>query len=134
MHILPQQMFGKSTFGLSMSLLKWFPIRLVDKFLLLMSHLMLGDTSQFGINRPKVGPLELKNSYGKTPVLDVGTLAQIKSGKIKVRFSPFPIKSKRVFIFFCFLVIINQVCLFSFKVYIDLKEKENYYFRLIHCL
>ncbi|XP_019446326.1 PREDICTED: indole-3-pyruvate monooxygenase YUCCA2-like [Lupinus angustifolius] len=83
-HILPQQMLGKSTFGLSMSLLKWFPIRFVDKFLVLMSHVMLGDTAQFGINRPKFGPLELKNLYGKTPVLDVGTVAQIKSGKIKV--------------------------------------------------
>ncbi|KAK7380004.1 hypothetical protein VNO78_32328 [Psophocarpus tetragonolobus] len=83
-HILPQQMLGKSTFGLSMFLLKWFPIRLVDQFLLLMSHLMLGDTDQFGLRRPKLGPLELKNLYGKTPVLDVGTLAQIKNGKIKV--------------------------------------------------
>ncbi|KAL2342521.1 hypothetical protein Fmac_003806 [Flemingia macrophylla] len=83
-HILPQQMFGKSTFSLSMSLLKWFPIRLVDKFLLLMSHLILGDTARFGLNRPQIGPLEFKNLYGKTPVLDVGTLAHIKGGKIKV--------------------------------------------------
>ncbi|KAG4992066.1 hypothetical protein AAZX31_09G173200 [Glycine max] len=83
-HILPQQMLGKSTFGLSMFLLKWFPIRFVDQFLLLMSHLMLGDTAQFGLRRPKLGPLELKNLYGKTPVLDVGTLTQIKNGKIKV--------------------------------------------------
>ncbi|KAI9119279.1 hypothetical protein K1719_009954 [Acacia pycnantha] len=83
-HILPQQMFGKSTFGLSMCLLKWFPIRLVDRFLLLMSRLMLGDTAQYGLNRPKVGPLELKNLNGKTPVLDVGTLSQIKCGNIKV--------------------------------------------------
>lgn len=77
-------MFGNSTFGLSMCLLKWFPVRVVDQFLLLMSHLMLGDTAQFGLHRPKLGPLQLKNLNGKTPVLDVGTLAQIKSGKIKV--------------------------------------------------
>ncbi|KAF7813829.1 indole-3-pyruvate monooxygenase YUCCA2-like [Senna tora] len=69
-HILPQEMFGKSTFGLSMCLLKWFPIGFVDQFLILMSHLMLGDTSQFGIHRPKLGPLQFKNLYGKTPVLD----------------------------------------------------------------
>ncbi|KAJ1381584.1 hypothetical protein SESBI_45006 [Sesbania bispinosa] len=77
-------MFGKSTFGLSMWLLKWFPIRFVDQYLLLMSDLMLGDTAQYRLHRPKLGPLELKNLYGKTPVLDVGTLAQIKSGKIKL--------------------------------------------------
>jgi indole-3-pyruvate monooxygenase len=85
-HILPQEIFGKSTFGLSMWLLKWFSVHFVDQFLLLMSDLMLGDTSQFGIHRPKIGPLEFKNLYGKTPVLDVGTVAQIKSGKIKVTF------------------------------------------------
>lgn len=84
MHVLPQEMLGRSTFGLSMWLLKWLPMRLVDQFLLLMSHLMLGDTAQVGLNRPKLGPLELKNKSGKTPVLDVGTLAKIKIGQIKV--------------------------------------------------
>ncbi|KAG2713141.1 hypothetical protein I3760_04G161300 [Carya illinoinensis] len=83
-HVLPQEMLGRSTFGLSMWLLKWLPMRLVDQFLLLMSLMMLGDTAQFGLNRPKLGPLELKNKFGKTPVLDVGTLAKIKTGNIKV--------------------------------------------------
>ncbi|EXC32793.1 Flavin-containing monooxygenase YUCCA6 [Morus notabilis] len=83
-HILPREMLGKSTFGLSMWLLKWFPIRLVDRFLLIVSWLLLGDTSRFGLDRPVLGPLELKNLSGKTPVLDVGTLAKIKSGDIKV--------------------------------------------------
>ncbi|MED6211646.1 Indole-3-pyruvate monooxygenase YUCCA6 [Stylosanthes scabra] len=84
-HILPREMLGKSTFGLSMWLLKWFPLRLVDRFLLMVSWLMLGDTSRFGLVRPRFGPLELKNLSGKTPVLDVGTLAKIKGGDIKVR-------------------------------------------------
>ncbi|KAG4144229.1 hypothetical protein ERO13_D05G024700v2 [Gossypium hirsutum] len=83
-HVLPQEMLGKSTFGLSMWLLKWFPVRLVDRFLLLVSRFMLGDTEKFGLHRPEFGPLELKNRSGKTPVLDVGTLAKIKSGNIKV--------------------------------------------------
>ncbi|KAK8654647.1 hypothetical protein V6N13_107254 [Hibiscus sabdariffa] len=34
--------------------------------------------------RPKTGPLELKSITGKMPVLDVGTVAKIKSGNIKV--------------------------------------------------
>jgi hypothetical protein len=45
---------------------------------------MLGDTSQFGLERPHLGPMELKSVSGKTPVLDVGTLEKIKSGDIKV--------------------------------------------------
>lgn len=77
-------MLGTSTFGLSMCLLKWFPLKLVDQFLLLISRLMLGDTAQLGISRPTIGPLEYKSVSGKTPVLDIGTFAKVKSGNIKV--------------------------------------------------
>lgn len=83
-HVLPREMFGCSTFGIATALLKWFPLRLVDKLLLLVSNLTVGNTDQLGLRRPKTGPIELKNITGKTPVLDVGGLSQIKSGKIKV--------------------------------------------------
>ncbi|XP_030452467.1 indole-3-pyruvate monooxygenase YUCCA6 [Syzygium oleosum] len=83
-HVLPRDVLGRSTFGLSMWLLKWLPMRLVDRLLLLAARVMLGDTARLGLNRPKVGPLKLKNLNGKTPVLDVGALAKIKSGDIKV--------------------------------------------------
>lgn len=83
-HVLPRDIMGQSTFGLSMRLLKWFPMRLVDWFLLIMSWWILGNTARFGLDRPTVGPLELKNLSGKTPVLDVGALAKIKSGDIMV--------------------------------------------------
>ncbi|KAL9251233.1 Indole-3-pyruvate monooxygenase YUCCA6-like protein [Drosera capensis] len=84
-HILPREMLGRSTFGLSMWLLKWLPIALVDSLLLILSWLILGDTSRLGLHRPRMGPLQLKNLSGKTPVLDVGTFDKIKSGDIKVR-------------------------------------------------
>uniref|UniRef100_A0ACD5VRC7 Uncharacterized protein n=1 Tax=Avena sativa TaxID=4498 RepID=A0ACD5VRC7_AVESA len=84
-HILPREMLGQSTFGLSMWLLKWLPVHVVDLFLLLVARAMLGDTARLGLKRPTVGPLELKSLSGKTPVLDVGTFAKIRSGDIKVR-------------------------------------------------
>lgn len=84
MHVLPREILGSSTFGLSMWLLKWLPMRMVDQLLLLASRFMLGDTSRLGLERPQLGPLELKAKSGKTPVLDVGTLARIRSGDIKV--------------------------------------------------
>ncbi|KAK8683051.1 hypothetical protein V6N13_039121 [Hibiscus sabdariffa] len=83
-HVLPREMFGFSTFGLAMTLLKWFPLKLVDKFMLLVASFILGNTDQISLRRPKTGPIELKNVTGKTPVLDVGALPLIKSGKIKV--------------------------------------------------
>ncbi|GMN45212.1 hypothetical protein TIFTF001_014406 [Ficus carica] len=66
-----------------MALLKWMPLKLVDKILLLAASFTLGNTDQLGLKRPKTGPLELKNATGKTPVLDVGALSLIRSGKIK---------------------------------------------------
>ncbi|EYU21924.1 hypothetical protein ABFS82_01G027900 [Erythranthe guttata] len=83
-HILPREMFGISTFSLAMMLLKWLPLNLVDKFLLTVANFNLGKTERLGIRRPKTGPIELKNATGKSPVLDVGALSQIKAGKIKV--------------------------------------------------
>ncbi|KAL6271292.1 hypothetical protein ACE6H2_028203 [Prunus campanulata] len=79
-----REMFGKSTFELAVLLLKWLPIWLADKLLLLFSWLILGSIEKYGLNRPSVGPMELKNMEGKTPVLDIGALDKIKSGGIKV--------------------------------------------------
>ncbi|XP_074286386.1 putative indole-3-pyruvate monooxygenase YUCCA4 [Silene latifolia] len=83
-HVLPREIFGFSTFGVAMALSKWFSLRLVDKFLLLMANLTMGNTDRLGLRRPKTGPMQLKNVAGKTPVLDMGALSLIKSGKIKV--------------------------------------------------
>ncbi|KAL1353175.1 hypothetical protein HN51_017117 [Arachis hypogaea] len=83
-HVLPREILGISSFGIAMALYKWFPLKIVDKFLLLVANMMLGNTSHYGIRRPKTGPIELKLATGKTPVLDVGQVAQIKSGNIKV--------------------------------------------------
>jgi hypothetical protein len=75
---------GFSTFGLSMWLLMCLSVQTVDQVLLLLTQLVLGDTSRLGIPRPSIGPMEQKKVSGKTPVLDVGTIAKIKSGDIKV--------------------------------------------------
>ncbi|CAN1828127.1 Probable indole-3-pyruvate monooxygenase YUCCA4 [Linum perenne] len=82
-HVLPREMMGMSTFGVAVGLLKWLPLRFVDRVLLAAAGLFLGNTDELGLRRPKTGPLELKNVTGKTPVLDVGALSQIRSGKIK---------------------------------------------------
>jgi len=75
---------GKSTFELAMFMMKWLPLWLVDKLLLVFGWLILGNIETYGLRRPKIGPLELKNTQGKTPVLDIGALAKIRSGEIKV--------------------------------------------------
>ncbi|KAL6643627.1 hypothetical protein ACP70R_018393 [Stipagrostis hirtigluma subsp. patula] len=84
LHVLPREILGVSTFGLSVFLLRWLSIKWVDSLLLFFSRLILGDTEKYGLARPKIGPLQIKCSTGKTPVLDIGALRKIKDGKIKV--------------------------------------------------
>ncbi|XP_015949585.2 probable indole-3-pyruvate monooxygenase YUCCA3 [Arachis duranensis] len=83
-HVLPREVFGKSTFELAIMLMKRLPLWMVDKILLILAHLILGNVEKYGLKRPSVGPLELKNTAGKTPVLDIGALKKIRSGQIKV--------------------------------------------------
>ncbi|KMZ65331.1 hypothetical protein ZOSMA_327G00030 [Zostera marina] len=40
--------------------------------------------NKYGLKRPSIDPLQLKNKKGKSPVLDIGVLEMIKSGEIKV--------------------------------------------------
>ena len=75
-HVLPREVFGKSTFELAVTLMKKLPLWMVDKILLIMARLILGNVEKYGLKRPEMGPLELKNSAGKTPVLDIGTMSE----------------------------------------------------------
>ncbi|BAF14002.1 probable indole-3-pyruvate monooxygenase YUCCA5 [Oryza sativa Japonica Group] len=83
-HVLPREVLGKSTFELAVLLMAWLPLWLVDKILVLLAWLVLGNLAKLGIRRPATGPLELKNTTGRTPVLDYGALARIRSGEITV--------------------------------------------------
>nr|CAD1830834.1 unnamed protein product [Ananas comosus var. bracteatus] len=83
-HVLPREILGKSTFEISVSLSKWLPLWVVDKILVASARVILGDVEKHGLKRPLMGPLELKNREGKTPVLDTGALRKIKSREIKV--------------------------------------------------
>lgn len=83
-HVLPREIFGKSTFEAACLLMKWLPLWMVDKLLLILAWLVLGNIERYGLKRPSVGPLQRKNTEGKTPVLDIGALEKIKSGDIKV--------------------------------------------------
>ncbi|KAL7597299.1 probable indole-3-pyruvate monooxygenase YUCCA7 [Lactuca sativa] len=83
-HVLPRETSGKSTFELASSLMKWLPVKVVDKILLILARCSLGNLEKYGIKRPVMGPIELKNTHGKTPVLDIGALQKIKSGKIQI--------------------------------------------------
>ncbi|XP_065875252.1 probable indole-3-pyruvate monooxygenase YUCCA5 [Euphorbia lathyris] len=83
-HVLPREIFGKSTFEVTVLLMSWLPLWLVDKLMLILAWLVLGNTEKYGIKRPAMGPLTYKATQGKTPVLDIGALEKIKSGDINI--------------------------------------------------
>ncbi|KAL8479762.1 hypothetical protein ACS0TY_026628 [Phlomoides rotata] len=83
-HVLPREILGKSTFELGVWMMKWMPIWAVDRVIVGAARLILGNIEKYGVKRPSKGPLEVKKREGKTPVLDIGTLARIRTGEIKV--------------------------------------------------
>ncbi|CAI8598470.1 unnamed protein product [Vicia faba] len=80
----PVHFLIKEMVYIGMTMLKYFSVENVDKLMFFMSKLVYGDLSKYGLVRPKEGPFALKLKGGRTPTVDVGTIKQIKAGKIKV--------------------------------------------------
>ena len=50
----------------------------------LLCDVTVGDIGRYGLPRSRMSPLRQLREHGRTPVIDVGTLARIKSGEIAV--------------------------------------------------
>jgi indole-3-pyruvate monooxygenase len=50
----------------------------------LMSRRAFGDLSPYGLRRATYGPVTLIERYGRLPVVDIGTVATIKAGRIRI--------------------------------------------------
>ncbi|KAL1309809.1 hypothetical protein HN51_052519 [Arachis hypogaea] len=80
----PVHFFSKETMYAGMSMLKHFEVKTVDKFMVLMSKLMYGNMSKYGLIRPKEGPFAMKIKNGTTPIIDMGCVKKIKDRQVKV--------------------------------------------------
>ncbi|KAG1368507.1 putative indole-3-pyruvate monooxygenase YUCCA8 [Cocos nucifera] len=65
-------------------LLKWLLLWPVDRIFVVLTRLVLGNITKYGLKRPSIGSLELKNTQGWTPILEIGAISKIKFGDIKV--------------------------------------------------
>ncbi|KAH9729007.1 putative indole-3-pyruvate monooxygenase YUCCA5 [Citrus sinensis] len=83
-HVLPREILGKSTFELATLMMKWLPLWLVDKILLILAWFILGNTESYGLKRPSMGPLALKNTMGKTPRISCGQAELINGEKLDI--------------------------------------------------
>ncbi|XP_058781353.1 probable indole-3-pyruvate monooxygenase YUCCA10 [Vicia villosa] len=80
----PLHVFTRDMIRTGMHLVQYFPVYIADTIITLLAKFKYGDLSKYGIYRPKEGPLFLKNTTGKSAVIDVGTIKKIKEGAIKV--------------------------------------------------
>ena len=61
------------------------PRRVGDALASFFADLTVGDLGKLGLRRSPISPLRALREFGRTPVIDVGTLARIRSGEIAVR-------------------------------------------------
>ncbi len=81
-HIVPRQLFGVPIQLIAIAS-RPIPQAMNDRLFPIILDLALGKLEKYGIVRPKEGILEQIDA-GRIPVIDVGTVAAIKSGGIKV--------------------------------------------------
>ncbi len=65
-------------------LLGRLPPRLGETLAAWLRDLTVGDLSRWGLRTPRTSPLAQLREEGRTPVIDVGTLARIRAGDIRV--------------------------------------------------
>lgn len=81
--IVQRDLFGRPTQPSAIFLNK-FPNWFYDFVAGLSQKLTVGDLSKYGLGKPQHPPSKLIREFGRIPVIDLGTLAQIKAGTIGV--------------------------------------------------
>jgi indole-3-pyruvate monooxygenase len=82
-NIVPRDFRGRST-QVTAIRTTWLPLRLRDRVGRFISRIAFGDLTQHGLRRPKYGPAVQVHHFNSIPVIDVGTVAAIKAGRIRV--------------------------------------------------
>ncbi|MGE0350578.1 flavin-containing monooxygenase [Hydrogenophaga sp.] len=82
-NIVRRDVLGRPT-QLSSLMLARLPTAIGDALAALFRDLTVGDLSRFGLHTAAVSPLRQLREEGRTPMIDVGTVARIKAGEIQV--------------------------------------------------
>ena len=83
-NVVYRDVLGRPTQLTSMALSR-LPASWGDAIAGVLRDLTVGDLSRYGIETSKASPLHDLRVHGRTPVIDVGTVARIKAGDIGVR-------------------------------------------------
>jgi cation diffusion facilitator CzcD-associated flavoprotein CzcO len=82
-HVVPRDFLGLPSQKTSVRM-RHLPLPVRDAIARLVSRLAFGDLTRFGLRRPSVGPITRIVHEGRVPMLDIGTVARIRSGEIRI--------------------------------------------------
>ncbi|MDO9435010.1 NAD(P)/FAD-dependent oxidoreductase [Hydrogenophaga sp.] len=82
-NIVYRDVWGRPT-QLSSILLGRLPEALGDALATALRNITVGNLGRYGLRTPSMSPLRQMRQQGKTPTIDIGTVARIKSGEITV--------------------------------------------------
>jgi indole-3-pyruvate monooxygenase len=82
-HVVPRDLFGRPSQETSVMLSR-LPVAVRDAVVSPILRMAVGDLSRWGIVRPALGPNRMIADTGRIPILDIGTIAQVKAGRIRV--------------------------------------------------
>lgn len=82
-NVIPKEVFGIPNLQVSI-LLRQLPPKLADALSAPLIRLLIGDIRKLGLQKKACGPFEEIATEGSIPLIDIGTIALIRKGKIKV--------------------------------------------------
>ena len=82
-NVIPREMFGVPTLSIAI-LQQHIPYRFVDAINRPFLRLRFGNLHRYGLRWSRRGPMTQIVENGRTPLIDIGTMRQIKSGRIRV--------------------------------------------------
>lgn len=83
-NIVPRELFGLPILVFPIAE-QWLPPRAADILNAPAIRLALGSLAAAGLTKATKGPLQSVAEDGRVPLIDIGTLAQIRAGRIKIR-------------------------------------------------
>ena len=83
-HVVKRDVFGLPAQILAI-LTNWIPLGIRDAMFRALVAITVGDLSRFGIRKPREGIVAHIDRVGRIPLIDIGTVALIRDGRIRVR-------------------------------------------------